>query len=91
MEKDDIKKLAELSRIEIHDADIPGYQADFENILGYINTITSVDVTTGDTEEIITNVMREDIDPYSAGEFSADILAEAPETDNDFIRVQKIL
>lgn len=91
MTHDDVQKLAELSRIEIQESDIPAYLNDFENILGYIDTIQSVEGIESTRADVVKNVVRTDDMAYTAGEFSDDILAQAPETDAGFIRVQKIL
>lgn len=92
MTHDDVKKLAELSRIHIDEADISGYLADFENILGYINTIQSVDIDdVPRVDSILKNVVRDDDIAYTAGEYTKDLLKSAPQSEHDFIRVQKIL
>lgn len=91
MEINDIKKLGELAKIEINEAEAEGFKKDFESILGYIKQIESVDL--GDVSPIYQteNVTREDVAKNTPGEFSDDILSSAPNTENGFIKVKKIL
>jgi len=91
MTNEDIQKLGELAKIEIKPEEAEGFKKDFESILGYINQIESVDVL--DVKETFStkNVLQEDIAKNKTGEFSADLLSSAPNTENGFIKVKKIL
>lgn len=92
MNRDDIQKLAELSRLSLTDAQVDEYQKDFEGILGHINTLKDVNITNLEPErQVNTNVMRDDQDAYAPGQFTQDLLSAAPERDADFVKVQKIL
>ncbi len=91
MEINDIKKLGELAKIEINEAEAEGFKKDFESILGYIKQIESVDL--GDVSPVYQteNVARIDVAKNTPGEFSDDLLSSAPNTENRFIKVKKIL
>lgn len=91
MEINDIKKLGELAKIEIKPEEIESFKKDFESILGYIKQIESVDL--GDVSPVYQteNVTREDVAKNTPGEFSDDLLSSAPNTENGFIKVKKIL
>ncbi len=91
MTNEDIQKLGELAKIEIKPEEAEGFKKDFESILGYINQIESVDVS--DVKETFStkNVLQEDIAKNKTGEFSAELLSSAPNTENGFIKVKKIL
>lgn len=93
MNIDEIKKLAELSRLSLSDAECESYIHDFEGILAYIDTIKQVVVENGDETDTgaIKNVMREDAEPYKVGEFTEELLSAAPETDGNYIKVNKVL
>ncbi len=93
MNKEDIKKLAELSRLSIDDNEIEKYQNDFEGILNYVNSIRSVslDAYEDQVRPINTNTLREDDLSYAPGEFTQDILAVAPEREGDYLKVSKVL
>lgn len=91
MTNEDIQKLGELAKIEIKPEEAEGFKKDFESILGYINQIESVDVS--DVKETFStkNVLQEDVAKNRTGEFSAELLSSAPNTENGFIKVKKIL
>ena len=97
MTNEDIQKLGELAKIEIKPEEAEGFKKDFESILGYINQIESVDLSTqagvSDVKETFStkNVLQEDIAKNKTGEFSAELLSSAPNTENGFIKVKKIL
>ena len=93
MNKDDIIKLAELSRLEINDTEAESYRKDFEGILGYVDAISSVTVEGKDqyATNLTTNMMREDDEMYTPGSFSEDILHEAPSTEDGYFKVKKVL
>lgn len=87
-----IKKIAAMSRLHVADEKLEALAQDFDAIISYIDQISSVDV--GDISAFqprIKNVMREDDDEYQAGQFSSDILANAPDTRDGYIKVKKVL
>lgn len=92
IEREQIKKVANMARLHIDEAELDGFAADFDAILNYIDQISSVDV--GDISGFqprVKNIMREDSDAYEPGEFSDDILANAPDTKDGYIKVNKVL
>ena len=91
MTNEDILKLSELAKIEVKEGEIEGLKKDFESILGYINQIESVSV--GDVNPTFStqNVAREDVVKNSPEMYREDILNSAPNTENGFIKVKKIL
>lgn len=93
MNKKEILKLAELARLNITDVEAEGYKKDFEGILAYIDSIKSVDIELADhyKTNLTQNTLRNDDDSYIAGEFSEVLLAEAPDTKGDYLKVKKVL
>lgn len=91
MTNEDIAKLGELAKIEIKPEEIEGFKKDFESILGYINQIESVDLGDVSPTYLTENVTRADVVKNNPGEFSGDLLSSAPNTENGFIKVKKIL
>ncbi len=98
MEIRDIEKLAKLSRLELTDSEKATFARELESILKYVDQIR--EVSTGDQPaEIgdIYNVLREDIAidgsgvAHESGMFTEKILAQAPDTQDSFIKVKKIL
>lgn len=92
MQIEDVKKLAELARIDIPDNEATELLQDMSSILSYIGEIKETVA-----EEILPeagalkNVMREDGVPHESGKYSKDILAEVPKTEKEYVRVKQIL
>lgn len=92
--KDDVKKLAELSRLHLSDVEVEKMQGEFASILSYIDTIQKVDlpeVPEGSVYFDEENVMREDGEPHEPGIYTKKLLDQAPRTEGDFLKVKKIL
>ncbi len=88
---EDIKHLADLSRMQISDEELVRLTGEIDSILGYVGQIMN---TTGDmTREVplLHNVMREDEPTNKPGEFTEAILANAPAREGNYLKVKKIL
>ncbi|MEI6616270.1 MAG: Asp-tRNA(Asn)/Glu-tRNA(Gln) amidotransferase subunit GatC [Cyanobium sp. ELA507] len=89
---DDVRKVAQLARLELPEATIATYTAQLERILEYVAHLEQVDTegvppTTRAVE--VVNVSRDDrVDPTPVRE---ELLDLAPEREGDFVRVPKIL
>jgi aspartyl-tRNA(Asn)/glutamyl-tRNA(Gln) amidotransferase subunit C len=91
MTHEEIQKLGFLARIEVSEEDATRFAGDMDNILNFLKQIESVDVSDVTPVHRFKNVVREDEKPYEKGQFSQDLLAEAPEVQDGFIKVKKIL
>lgn len=92
--KDEVKKLAELARIELTEQEVVKMQGEIESILSYVDTIQKVKLPETPEASVyldIENVMREDGEPHAPGIFTEMILAQAPKTEGRYIQVKKIL
>ncbi len=88
---DDVRQLASLARLSMSEEQLQAYQKDFEGILNYIETINKADVTTAELPYVLTNVVREDEEAYEAGEFTHDLIGQAPQSKDAYFEVPKIL
>jgi aspartyl-tRNA(Asn)/glutamyl-tRNA(Gln) amidotransferase subunit C len=91
---DDVKRLAELSRIELSDAEVTKLQSEVDSIMSYVDTIRKVELPEGVAPSPhldLENVMREDINPHETGIHTEALLGQAPRRDGDFLKVKKIL
>lgn len=91
---DDVKKLAELSRIELSEEEVAAFQKEIGAILTYIDEIQKVDLPEGvapSPHVSLTNVMREDGEPHEPGAYADTLLGQAPAKDGKFLKVKKIL
>ena len=91
MDEKAIEKLAELAKIDIKQDEIESFKKDFESILGYINQIESVDVSDVQIDLMTKNIARADEVKNNPGGFSEILLDSAPNTENGFVKVKKIL
>lgn len=93
MKKEDIKHLANLSRLELTDEELESYSKDMTSIIDYVNSLK--DLKTSDEGRIesisVRNEFREDGEPHEAGLYTEDLLESAPESQDGFVKVKKIL
>lgn len=93
--KSEVKKLAELARIDVHDKELEGLTKDLEKILEYVSQLEkfSVDMDTGNIPMLSDNrnVMREDGIGHESCLYTKDLLDSAPRTDGPFIKVDKVI
>jgi len=89
---DDVRKVAQLARLQLPEEKISTYTAQLERILDYVAQLESVDTegvppTTRAVE--VVNVTRPDlVEPTPVRE---ELLNLAPQREGDFFRVPKIL
>ena len=88
----DVRKVAQLARLELPDDQIELYTAQIEEILSYVDQLQEIDTqnippTTRAVE--VVNAMREDLVKINCSR--DDILNQAPHREGDFFRVPKIL
>lgn len=84
----EIKKIAQISNLEIHDQEMDGIIKQIESVLSYAARVQEVASTVSADQTRNINVMREDV----IGASQADaILAQAPERQDRFFVVPAIL
>ena len=89
---EEVKKLAELARIDITAKEVERVRKEIESILKYVSEIQKVsEKEISVKEDKPKNVMREDGSPHAGGIYTEAVLNEAPERDGDYIKVKKIL
>jgi len=96
MELKDVEKLAQLARIELPESEKEGILNDLKSILGYIDQIEQIQVKDvgplGVLEDRpLKNIMRTDGGAHESGIYTKEILAEMPEEQDGFLKVQSIL
>jgi len=96
---EDVKKLADLARIEVGENEAKTLAKDIEEIVGYVQQIQHLSVEEVENiavmhERVLAephNVFREDGTPHIAGEYTDVLISAAPEKKDGFVKVQKIL
>ncbi len=92
--KDEVIKLAELSRLELTPEEVTKMQTEIESILSYVATVQKVELKDSDDPSPhlqLVNVMREDRDAVLGGVYTDKILDQAPRREGRFVKVKKIL
>lgn len=89
----DVQKLATLSSLQIADDEALSLQKDLEQILGYIDQLSEVDVEgvepTYQVHSLQTVVRADEIKDYGVSQ--ADMLKNAPEKVDELIIVPKVI
>ena len=97
MDKEKVLKLAQLARVGISDAEAETLSSEFGAILDYVGEVkklvdnNSIESTLGKDNFAHKNILREDIDAHESGLYTKEILENAPQADDKYIKVKKIL
>ena len=88
----DVRKVAQLARLELPEAQIEIYTEQLKEILSYVDQLQEIDTenippTTRAVE--VVNAMREDLVEVNCSR--EDILNQAPQREGDFFRVPRII
>ncbi len=87
-----VQRVAHLARIKVSDAEAQNLQGELNAILGFVEQLGEVDVT---GVEPMTSVqpmaMKKRIDAVTDGAKADDIIANAPETDDHYFVVPKVV
>lgn len=89
---DEVRHLAALSEIQLSDSELESLTTDIDNIVGYINQLDELDTDQVEPTFQLTglqNVWRDDkIEPQLSRE---KLLSLAPDTENNQVKVPKVL
>ena len=90
--KEDVKKIAELARLEFSNSEIEDYTSEMNKILGYVEKLSELD--TENVEPLShpvenTNVFREDLNIKSVDREEA--LKNAPDATSEHFKVPKVI
>jgi len=97
VDKETVTKIASLARIAINDDEAAALVPELNNILGWVEQLGEVDVSGVDPmTAVIPNAlrMRDDIinaDPLTGGGVRDKILANAPDSEDGFFAVPKVI
>lgn len=98
MQLEDIKKLANLARIDMSEKEMQEIAKSFDSILAYVGQVQEVSkaknmesLTKKSEDYFLHNVMRDDVVTNNRGEYTEKIVAEMPDTQDGFLKVKQIL
>ena len=90
--REEIVKLATLSRLKLSDEEITHMQQDMGAILAYVDKLKSAPVSeTGPMISVNKNVLREDANAHVGGVFTKKLIELAPKKEGNYFKVKKIL
>lgn len=90
--KEEIKKLANLARIEVTDGEQARLSQEMGVILDYVGQVSgALSPNQGEGQGGVFNVLREDTDPTESNTYSRELIAEFPDKEGDYLKVRKIL
>jgi aspartyl-tRNA(Asn)/glutamyl-tRNA(Gln) amidotransferase subunit C len=87
-----VKRVARLSRIAVTDEEAERMMGELNGILGFVEQLSEVDVSGVEPMTSVTPItMRQREDAVTDGDKAADIVANAPNTDQNFFLVPKVV
>ncbi len=99
--KEEIKKLADLVRINIADEEAENLRGEISDILDYVGQVKSITENNKERQNPllvvkrgqgdVINVMREDENLIESDTHSKNLIAEFPNKERDYLKVKKIL
>lgn len=93
LSRDDVLKLAHLSRLKLTEAEIEEFQHELSALLDYVEKLQDTDASSlkpiNQVGELV-NVMRED-EVKSYGYTPSDLLKNVPSIENDQIKVKRVV
>lgn len=93
LEIKDIEKLAKLARIELTTEEKEKLLKEVDPILGYVAQLKEVTSVVGEDKKAgdLRNVVRIDENSTETGKNTKDIVADMPDSQDDYLKVEKIL
>ena len=92
VDKDTVKRVARLARIHVSDAEAEALRGDLNTILGWVEQLNEVDVTgVKPMTSVIPMAMKKRDDEVTDGGKAADIVANAPATQDSYFLVPKVV
>ncbi|PWF99940.1 Asp-tRNA(Asn)/Glu-tRNA(Gln) amidotransferase subunit GatC [Levilactobacillus bambusae] len=92
IDRDQVQHVASLAKLEVNDAQLDYFTDQLDQTIGLFETLSAVDTTNVPATSSVTdqlNTMREDV-ADNWGEQAA-LLKNAPETQDDYIKVPAII
>lgn len=93
LSREDVLKLARLSRLQLTDEEVDKFTGEISAILGYVDQLQTVDLSKLEpTLQVtgLTNVTRPD-EVVDYGPTNEDLLKNAPETEDGHFKVKRML
>ena len=89
--KADIRALAQLTRLEISDAEVAKLETEIPGILSFVETIQQVETESKPISPEHRNIIRADSDPHESGMYTEELLSAAPAREGDKVAVKQVI
>lgn len=89
--KEDLANLSLLARISVTREEEEKMLHDMQAILGYVSEINEVSGSVKRVKGSHYNIVREDVVTHGIGSNTEAVLAEAPETEDGYVKVAQVL
>lgn len=93
LSRDDIIKLAKLSRLDLNDSEIDEYVAELSSIVQYVEILQAVDteglIPTNQVTGLLNVTRRDEVTSY--GYAASDLLRNVPDVEDDQIKVNRMV
>lgn len=87
-----VRRIAHLARIAVADEDVAPLQGELNAILAFVEQLNAVDVDGVEPMTSVTPmVMKKRVDEVTEGGRAGDIVANAPETEDGYFLVPKVV
>ena len=87
-----VKRVAKLARIAVTEEEAATMEGELNTILGFVEQLDEVDVSGVEPMTSVTPMeMKKRVDQVTDGEKAADIVANAPATEDNFFLVPKVV
>lgn len=87
-----VKRVAKLARIAVSDSEAASLEGELNTILGFVEQLNEVDVDGVEPmTSVVTVSMRLRPDAVTDGNKAADIVSNAPATEDNFFQVPKVV
>ncbi|MEO1199595.1 MAG: Asp-tRNA(Asn)/Glu-tRNA(Gln) amidotransferase subunit GatC [Pseudomonadota bacterium] len=92
VDTDTVRKVAQLARIRVTDNDLDGLVGELNGILAFVEQLNEVDVSDVQPMTSVTPMdMKQRIDEVTDGNRATDIVANAPQTEDHYFLVPKVV
>lgn len=89
---EDVKRLAALARIEVPDADLSRFAAEFDAVLAYVGKLDELTLPDqGRVVPAVRNALRKDENANEAGTYTEALASQFPQREGDSLSVKQIL
>ena len=89
---EDVLRLAALARVEVPEAALPRFAAEFDAVLAYVGTLDELTIADLERETApVRNVFREDQVTNEPGSFTERLAEQFPQREGDSLSVKQII